>query len=225
MSELENLIALADWKLLAGSHKFPGPEGGTCINEAALVAAGFPYKEIKSAKEMPVCFSRPISALALGLNDRWGDADRQKLLPYVVRLAGTADTPEIERERVDALVKSLVNNVTARMVRRRGDEATALLCERATTREEVQKAAETVTVKTRAATAAYADAAYTAADAYAAAAAAYAYAAATERKFFVTWGLSVLETMLAIGNKAEPIDTACVIKRMDHAKSAFRAMA
>ena len=32
---------ILNWKLKAGSHQFPGPDGGTCINEAALVAAGF----------------------------------------------------------------------------------------------------------------------------------------------------------------------------------------
>ena len=30
---------MLDWKLLRGSHEFPGPDGGTCINEAAIVAA------------------------------------------------------------------------------------------------------------------------------------------------------------------------------------------
>jgi hypothetical protein len=32
---------ILNWKLLDGSHDFPGPDGGTCINEAAIVAAGF----------------------------------------------------------------------------------------------------------------------------------------------------------------------------------------
>ena len=31
---------ILNWRLLAGSHPFPGPDGGTCINEAAVVAAG-----------------------------------------------------------------------------------------------------------------------------------------------------------------------------------------
>ena len=52
---------IVNWKLLKGSHKFPGPQGGTCINEAAIVAAGFEYKEIKSAHDCPPCFSRPIA--------------------------------------------------------------------------------------------------------------------------------------------------------------------
>lgn len=32
---------ILNWTLKAGSHDFPGPDGGTCINEAAIVAAGF----------------------------------------------------------------------------------------------------------------------------------------------------------------------------------------
>src|ERR687884_766925 len=47
---------------------------------------------------MPRCFSRPICWLALLLNDMANDEDRQRLLPYVVRLA-CADTPEVERKR------------------------------------------------------------------------------------------------------------------------------
>jgi hypothetical protein len=37
---------ILNWKLKAGSHRFPGPDGGTCINEAALVATGFEYEPI-----------------------------------------------------------------------------------------------------------------------------------------------------------------------------------
>ena len=39
---------ILNWKLKAGSHPFPGKDGGTCINEAALVAAGFDY-QVRSA--------------------------------------------------------------------------------------------------------------------------------------------------------------------------------
>ena len=72
---------LLDWKLKAGSHPFPGPDGGTCINEAALVAAGFEYRSISAAVEMPDCFSRPICRLAMLLNDLASDEERQRLLP------------------------------------------------------------------------------------------------------------------------------------------------
>ena len=90
---------ILNWTLKAGSHQFPGPDGGTCINEAALVAAGFEYKPIRHAREMPSCFSRPICYLAMWLNDMANDEDRQRLLPFVTRLA-CADSLEVERERV-----------------------------------------------------------------------------------------------------------------------------
>lgn len=70
--------ALLNWKLLKGSHEFPGPEGGTCINEAAIIAAGFAYKAVGSAHDCPPCFSRPIAAFAIGLNDRMPDRFRNE---------------------------------------------------------------------------------------------------------------------------------------------------
>ena len=87
---------ILNWKLKEGSHRFPGKDGGTCINEAALVAAGFEYRPIRRVEDMPECFSRPICRLAMQLNDSATEAERQRLLPFVTRLA-CADTPEIER--------------------------------------------------------------------------------------------------------------------------------
>src|SRR3712207_4721632 len=89
---------ILNWKLKAGSHQFPGPDGGTCINEAALVAAGFKYRPILHVHQMPPCFSRPLCLLALQLNDSASDNTRQLLLPFVTRLA-CADTPAVERKR------------------------------------------------------------------------------------------------------------------------------
>ena len=89
---------ILNWTLKVGSHPFPGPDGGTCINEAAIVAAGFAYQPVKSVEDMPECFSRPICRLAMQLNDEASDTERQHLLPFVMRLA-CADTPEVERER------------------------------------------------------------------------------------------------------------------------------
>jgi len=87
-----------NWTLKPGSHTFPGPDGGTCINEAALVAAGFPYQPVRCIEEMPACFSRPICRWAMRLNYEATDKQRQRLLPFVTRLA-CADTEAIERER------------------------------------------------------------------------------------------------------------------------------
>jgi len=100
MATMEGFDHLLNWTLKAGSHPFPGKEGGTCINEAALVAAGFAYKPVRTVDDMPDCFSRPICRLAMLLNDEPNDEDRQRLLPFVTRLA-CADTPEVEHARAD----------------------------------------------------------------------------------------------------------------------------
>jgi hypothetical protein len=95
---MNHFAHILNWTLKEGSHPFPGKDGGTCINEAALVAAGFEYRPIRHAGEMPDCFSRPICALAMKLNDDACDEERQRLLPFVTRLA-CADTPDVECER------------------------------------------------------------------------------------------------------------------------------
>jgi hypothetical protein len=95
---MQSFDHVLNWRLKQGSHPFPGKDGGTCINEAALVAAGFEYKPIRAAEDMPECFSRPICRFAMLINDYACDDDRQRLMPYVTRLA-CADTPAVERER------------------------------------------------------------------------------------------------------------------------------
>lgn len=103
---------ILNWKLLTGSHDFPGAEGGTCINEAAIVAAGFAYQSVTSVKFMPECFSRPISSLAMMLNDYLPDDLRQNLIKYVYQLAGTADDIEVEQARTKKIKKMLITGMT-----------------------------------------------------------------------------------------------------------------
>jgi hypothetical protein len=86
---------ILNWKLKKGSHPFPGKDGGTCINEAAIVAAGFEYQPVHSVHHMPDCFSRPICKLAMQLNDFATDTQRQRLLPFVTRLACADDRPPL----------------------------------------------------------------------------------------------------------------------------------
>lgn len=91
---------ILNWTLKRGSHAFPGPSGGTCINEAAIVAAGHPYRRVRRVEDMPTGFSRPICRLAMRLNDEARDAERQRLMPYVTRLAcGDSAAVEETRER------------------------------------------------------------------------------------------------------------------------------
>jgi hypothetical protein len=98
MAAMESFDHILNWTLKRGSHTFPGQDGGTCINEAAIVAAGFPYQPVRSVETMPACFSRPICRLAMLLNDEANDEQRQHLLPFVIRLA-CADTAKVEWER------------------------------------------------------------------------------------------------------------------------------
>jgi hypothetical protein len=111
MAAMKGFDHVLNWTLKAGSHPFPGQDGGTCINEAALVAAGFEYKPIRTVDTMPDCFSRPICRLAMLLNDHACDDDRQRLLPFVTRLA-CADTPEVERERAAYINRNLRRHYT-----------------------------------------------------------------------------------------------------------------
>ena len=109
-ADFQNILT---WRLLAGSHPFPGPDGGTCINEAALVAAGLPYRAIRSSADCPPCFSRPIAAYALGLNDAMPDHERPRLMAFVLRLSGSGDRPEIEAARTGRLALESVRQILA----------------------------------------------------------------------------------------------------------------
>jgi hypothetical protein len=106
MATMESFDNILNWKLKQGSHTFPGRDGGTCINEAAIVAAGFPYQPVGTVEDMPACFSRPICRLALQMNDAATDEERQQLLPFVTRLA-CADTPEVEKERESYIISGM----------------------------------------------------------------------------------------------------------------------
>ena len=57
MTTVESFNNILNCKLKQGSHTFSGRDGGTCINEAAIVAAGFPYQPVGSVEDMPACFS------------------------------------------------------------------------------------------------------------------------------------------------------------------------
>jgi len=240
---------ILNWKLLGGSHKFPGPDGGTCINEAAIIAAGFEYREVTSANDCPPCFSRVIATYAIKLNDSMPHDLRQELLmPFVVRLAGTADTPEIERRRADHVVVQTVKRILPIAMKVAGLHDAARQYSEVETLEQAKAAAySTAAYSSAAAAAAYAAkaaakaaaysaakaAAYSAAasaDAAAAAAAAayaaaYAYAAAAysdaadaEREIF-TIAVAILDEAINLGKQAEPIETALVTSRMAAVRS------
>ena len=120
--------SILNWRLLPGSHAFPGPDGGTCINEAAVVAAGLPYRAIRSSADCPPCFSVPLAAYALGLNDAMPDDERPRLMAFVLRLAGSADDPAIEEARTAHLVLQGVRRLLPPVLERAGLAQHAAAC-------------------------------------------------------------------------------------------------
>ncbi|GJE17630.1 hypothetical protein [Methylobacterium marchantiae] len=122
---------ILNWRLLAGSHPFPGPDGGTCINEAAIVAAGLPYRTIRSSADCPPCFSKPLAAYALGLNDAMPDGERPRLMAFVLRLSGSADSPEIEERRTRFLAIESIRRILPPLLDRAGFADLASRCDEA----------------------------------------------------------------------------------------------
>ena len=100
-----------DFTLAPHMHEHPGENGNISLNEAAMVAAGFGFRRIRSVNDHPPSFSRPIAAYAMILNDNLQYVDRSELLPFVTRLSGTADTPEVERVREDFLAIETVRRI------------------------------------------------------------------------------------------------------------------
>lgn len=98
---------ITDWKLKSGSHKFPGPDGGTCINEAAIVAAGFEYRSVKSHEDCPPCFSPVLAQFAIVVNDQMRDGERQRLMGLVHRLSGSAGPDWADAARARFLVSGI----------------------------------------------------------------------------------------------------------------------
>src|SRR5947208_16466871 len=85
---------LANFRLARGSHKQPNKGGNICVNEAAAIAAGFQYREIRDVSCLPDCFSRPVSEYAIYLNDFMMHRVRNELLvPFITRLPGTSRNP------------------------------------------------------------------------------------------------------------------------------------
>ena len=97
---IPQLESWLDWQLKHGSHDFPGPDGGTCINEAAVVVAGFAYREVLSVSDLPESFCPVIAQFALTLNDAMPEGEElNRLRPFAARLSGSADTRTRANER------------------------------------------------------------------------------------------------------------------------------
>src|SRR5919106_839196 len=105
---------LANFRLARGSHKQPNKDGNICVNEAAVIVAGFQYREIRDVSCLPDCFSRPVSEYAIYLNDFMMHQVRNELLvPFITRLSGTSDAPWVEEERARLIVVETVRRIVA----------------------------------------------------------------------------------------------------------------
>jgi hypothetical protein len=85
-------LTLSNLKLFRGTHGFPdSPEDGLCVNEAAILFAGYQYKSVDDAYDCPPCFSRVIATYALWCNEGMPHGLRNRFLkPFVERIPGTA---------------------------------------------------------------------------------------------------------------------------------------
>jgi hypothetical protein len=105
---------LANFRLARGSHKQPNKGGNICVNEAAVIAAGFQYREIRDVSCLPDCFSRPVSEYAIYLNDFMMHRARNELLvPFITRLPGTSHAPWVEEKRARLIVVETVRRIVA----------------------------------------------------------------------------------------------------------------
>ena len=213
---------IKNWKLLGGAHDFPGPDGGTCINEAAIIAAGFKYRRVDSASDCPPCFSRVISQYALCLNDYMPDATRQELLlPFVLRLAGTADTPQVELKRAEYIALHTIKRILPVALRSTGLAAHAEACEEA--RDITAAAYAAAAARAAAYDAAVVRAADAAARAAAAAAAADAAYAADAHAVVWRSAVQILSDAIELGNSGTEFDLGLVKERFELARELARA--
>ena len=135
MTPAFDFTRMLNWKILRGSHEFPGPDGGTCINEAAIIAAGYPYRPVRRIEDCPPSFSRPLALYAMCLNEivLSDDLRQELLLPFVARLAGSADTLEVEMARVALILQRTVATILPDALERAGYDRDARRCRSAAT--------------------------------------------------------------------------------------------
>lgn len=220
ISKLEGLL---DWQLKHGSHEFPGPDGGTCINEAAVVVAGYPYREVLSIADLPETFCPVIGQFALTLNDSMPEGETLNLLrPFAARLSGSCDTREVALERARFLALAAARDFASIAIKARAPTASRWL-HRAESLEEAaatidalitrcwqDRAREALQAAHRALARARANrqAVYTAE----LAAIAATRAAALNRR---AWDAAVatLDGVLSIGRQADPVEAALADQR------------
>lgn len=174
--------------LKRGSHELPSE--GSCAMEVAALAAGYEWRKVQSAADLPPCMSRVIGAYVIGLNDEMPDDERQKLLKYVTRMSGTRGTAAEEQARAEHLVMHAAKPAAVSALRSAGLNAEAENVAKATTLAGLEEAA------------------------HAARTAASVASRALGPQFSWQPYLDALEGALAIGPQSPEIETAEVQRRV-----------
>jgi hypothetical protein len=111
-----------DYRLAAGPHRRPGT--GRCAMEWVAHLAGEPHSDA------PRSVSPVLAAFARTLNDALGDADRQRLRPYLARTIGTAGDGR-DAERAALCAEWLARECAPAMLAHAGVDASAAAAARA----------------------------------------------------------------------------------------------
>ena len=209
--DIKNYLENLEINLSSGAHK--SPQDGICIMECVAYING------EEHSDKPACACPVITAFAIRTNDWMIDSERSQLLPFVLRIAGSKATKEIERQRGYIAADYAVRVFAPIALRARSledlakrmeecqpitDKDSSLAARNMARQVRVTAYAYAATVATAAADAAAADAAaYAAADA-----AAYAAAAAAEnyhsiRSILVSARLRMMDDMLKLTEHAE----------------------
>ena len=192
--------SIQEVKLGHGAHKSAAE--GMCFMEMVAWFAG------EAHSDKPACACTVLGRYGMALNDRMPNDLRDELLkPLVPMIAGTRGSLDDRIARARFLAMWSINKVLSALMRRRGQEALAIVCEIATDIPEARAAAQAVRkwayvaaadAAADAADAADADAAADAADA-AADAAAYAADAADARREIYEIAVEGLRQAILIG--------------------------
>jgi len=135
-------IDLATIHLESGSTASQGPTHG-CVMEWVARFNGLPEVDVS---DEPDCTSRVLRAFAVAFNDGVDDETRQRLIPFIPRLVGTAGDREADAVRAWLATDWLVRVFTPAWLRKAGltAEADALLALPELTSAELARSAQPI---------------------------------------------------------------------------------
>ena len=121
------LSHLSGVTLKKGSHELPSE--GSCVMEVAALVAGYEWVPINGPRHLPPCMSKTIGAFLIYLNDTMRDHERQSLLPFVTRMAGTRASADVEQKRMIAILSHTAKPLLVDTLRITGHERAARYAE------------------------------------------------------------------------------------------------